>query len=155
MLSTTLQWEKTDVCTFTHCSSKTVFYAAHRTEWTLSRRQRHWHCYQYCKNCINIRVHVLVCDVEQNKKFKRRRCYQQICSEKKQTSTGFYLIISPYCWTWWLHVLTWTLKLYSLNVSGMFTILSVNRCTNGEIWTIKDMKYILILSWKQYKNRSC
>jgi len=24
------------------------------------------------------------------------------------------------------------------------TILSVNRCTNGEIWTIKDMKYILI-----------
>ena len=35
------------------------------------------------------------------------------------------------------------------------TILSVNRCTNDEIWTIKDMKYILILSWKQYKNRSC
>jgi hypothetical protein len=29
------------------------------------------------------------------------------------------------------------------------TILSVNRCTNGKIWTIKDMKYILILSWKQ------
>jgi hypothetical protein len=27
------------------------------------------------------------------------------------------------------------------------TILSVNRCTHGEIGTIKDMKYILILSW--------
>jgi hypothetical protein len=25
---------------------------------------------------------------------------------------------SPCCWTWWLHVLTWTLKLYSLTVSG-------------------------------------
>jgi hypothetical protein len=35
------------------------------------------------------------------------------------------------------------------------TILSVNRCTNGEIWTIKDMKYILILSWNQYIYRSC
>ena len=29
---------------------------AHRTEWTLARRRRHWHCYQYCKKCINIRV---------------------------------------------------------------------------------------------------
>jgi uncharacterized membrane-anchored protein YitT (DUF2179 family) len=54
--------------------------------------------------------------------------YQQICSEKKQTS-GLYLITSPCCWTWWLHVLTCTLKLYSLNVSGNV--------------------YILILSWKQ------
>jgi hypothetical protein len=53
----------------------------------------------------------------QNKKSKRRRCYQQICSEQKQTS-GLYLITSLCCWTWWLHVLTWTLKLYSLNVSG-------------------------------------
>ena len=35
------------------------------------------------------------------------------------------------------------------------TILSVNRCTNGEIGTIKDMKYILILSWKQNIYRSC
>ena len=48
----------------THCSSKTVFYAAHHTEWMLARRRRHWHCYQYCKNYINIRVQVLVCDIE-------------------------------------------------------------------------------------------
>ena len=60
--------------------------------------------------------HIYLVIHSQNKKSKRRRCYQQICSEKKQTS-GLYLITSPCCWTWWLHVLTWTLKLYSLNVS--------------------------------------
>ena len=36
----------------------------------------------------------------------------------RKNTTGLYLITSPCCWTWWLHVLTWTLKLYSLNVSG-------------------------------------
>jgi hypothetical protein len=41
----------------------------------------------------------------------------KFAARKKQTS-GLYLITSPCCWTWWLHVLTWTLKLYSLNVSG-------------------------------------
>ena len=61
----------------------------------------------------------------QNKKSKRRRCYQQICSEKKQTS-GLYLITSPCCWTWWwLHVLTWTLKLYSLNISGNVSFIHI------------------------------
>ena len=60
----------------------------------------------------------------QKKKSKRRRCYQQICSEKKQTS-GLYLITSPYCWTWWLHVLTWTLKLYSFNVSGNVSFIHI------------------------------
>jgi hypothetical protein len=55
-------------------------------------------------------------------KYKRWRCYQQICSEKNQTS-GLYLITSPCCWTWWLSVLTWTLKLYSLNVSGNVSLL--------------------------------
>jgi hypothetical protein len=32
------------------------------------------------------------------------------------------------------------------------TILSVNRCTNGEIWTIKDMKYILMMAARAYMN---
>jgi hypothetical protein len=36
----------------------------------------------------------------------------------RKNMTGLYLITSPCCWTWWLHVLTWTRKLYSLNVSG-------------------------------------
>ena len=47
--------------------------------------------------------------IHRTRNSKSRRCYQQ--------TSGLYLITRPCCWTWWLHVLTWTLKLYSLNVS--------------------------------------
>ena len=99
---------------------------------SLASSERSFSVMRRVKNCLNESyngwweiIKFILVTHPQNKKSKPRRCYQQICSEKKQTSTGLYLITSPYCWTWWLHVLTWTLKLYSLNVSGNVSFIHI------------------------------